>query len=539
METPKPGRYKKSAVAVAIVGVIVGLLSAQGHYQVALVVLSALCLVVLISAWLTVATLREQVSENEFAALHDPLTELPNRLLFHDRVHQALLAARRSGSRAAVIMLDVDRFKEINDSLGHHTGDLVLYEVGRRLTETLRVSDSVARLNGDEFAVLLPEVDDDLSAAAAATKVREALAVPFPVEQLEVEMEATAGIALYPDHGEDPETLLQHAEVAMYNAKHSHSGHELYAAARDEFSPASLRLVGELRRGISNGELELHYLPKVRLSDKEVVGVEALVRWQHPEHGLMSPDSFIPLAEHTGLIRPLTLEVLAMALDQVASWRKDGLELGVAVNLSPRNVMDPDLPRQIKQLLEERDLPANLLELEITENTIMADPEARPRGPDAPRRDAHLAGRGRLRHRLLVARLSQAAPDHLAEDRPLVRHLDGVGRGRRRDRPLDDRARPQPRHARGRRGRGERVGAERAARPELRLRPGLPPQPPARGRRARALGARAPAGRALQNPPSPPPRPRACASAAGGRSATSAAASASAPATSPAAAAAP
>ena len=264
METPKPGRYKKSAVAVAIVGVIVGLLWAQGHYQVALVVLSGLCLVVLISALLTVATLREQVSENEFAALHDPLTELPNRLLFHDRVHQALLAARRSGSRAAVIMLDVDHFKEINDSLGHHTGDLVLYEVGRRLTETLRVSDSVARLNGDEFAVLLPEVDDDLSAAAAATKVREALAVPFPVEQLEVEMEATVGIALYPDHGEDPETLLQHAEVAMYNAKHSHSGHELYAAARDEFSPDSLRLVGELRRGISNGELELHYQPKVR-----------------------------------------------------------------------------------------------------------------------------------------------------------------------------------------------------------------------------------------------------------------------------------
>ncbi len=375
METPKAGRYKKSAVAVAIVGVIVALLWAQGHYQVALAVLSGLCLVVLISAWLTVATLREQVSENEFAALHDPLTDLPNRLLFHDRVHQALLAARRSGSRAAVIMLDVDHFKEINDSLGHHTGDLALYEVGRRLTETLRVSDTVARLNGDEFAVLLPEVDDDLSAAAAATKVREALAVPFPVEQLEVEMEATAGIALYPDHGEDPETLLQHAEVAMYNAKHSHSGHELYAAARDEFSPASLRLVGELRRGISNGELELHYLPKVRLSDKEVVGVEALVRWQHPEQGLMSPDSFIPLAEHTGLIRPLTGEVLAMALDQIASWRKDGLELGVAVNLSPRNVLDPDLPRQVKQLLEERNLPPNLLELEITESAIMADPK--------------------------------------------------------------------------------------------------------------------------------------------------------------------
>jgi diguanylate cyclase len=374
-EPSKKARGRKSAVALAIAGVIVALLWAQGHYQLALGVLSVLSVVVVISSWLTVATLREQVNENEFAALHDPLTELPNRLLFHDRVHQAILAARRSGSRAAVIMLDVDRFKEINDSLGHHTGDLALYEVGRRLTETLRLSDSVARLNGDEFAVLLPEVDDDLSAAAAATKVREALAEPFTVEELDVEMEATAGIALYPDHGEDPETLLQHAEVAMYNAKRSHAGHELYAAARDEFSPSSLRLVGELRHGIANGELELHYQPKVRLSDNEVVGVEALVRWQHPEHGLMPPESFIPLAEHTGLIRPLALEVLAAALDQVASWRKDGLDLCVAVNLSPRNVMDPDLPRQIKQLLEERNLPPRLLELEVTENTLMADPK--------------------------------------------------------------------------------------------------------------------------------------------------------------------
>jgi diguanylate cyclase (GGDEF)-like protein len=375
MEKQKRSSYRKSAVAIAIAGVIVGILWSQGHYQLALVVLSLVSLIVLISSALAIATLREQVSDNEFAALHDPLTELPNRLLFHDRVHQALLSARRSGSRAAVILFDVDRFKEINDSLGHHTGDLVLFEVGRRLTDTLRVSDSVARVSGDEFAVLLPRVEDDLSAAAAAAKVREALAEPFMVDDLEVEMEATAGIALYPDHGEDPETLLQHAEVAMYNAKHSHVGYELYAAARDEFSPSRLRLVGELRSGITRGELELHYQPKVRLSDNTVVGVEALVRWQHPEHGLMSPDKFIPLAEHTGLIRPLTLQVLATALDQCAAWRANGLELGVAVNLSPRNLMDPDLPRQIKQMLEERGLPPKLLELEITENTIMADPK--------------------------------------------------------------------------------------------------------------------------------------------------------------------
>jgi diguanylate cyclase (GGDEF)-like protein len=375
MDTPKRSSYRKSAVALVIAGVIVAVLWSQGHYQLALATLSVLSLIVLISSVLAIATLREQSSDNAFAALHDPLTELPNRLLFHDRVHQAILGARRSGSRAAVILLDVDRFKEINDSLGHHTGDLALFEVARRLTDTLRVSDSVGRLSGDEFAVLLPKVEDDLSAAAAAAKMREALAVPFRVDDLEVEIEATAGIALYPDHGEDPETLLRHAEVAMYNAKQAHVAYELYAAARDEFSPNRLRLVGELRSGITRGELELHYQPKVRLSDKTVVGVEALVRWQHPEHGLMSPDKFIPLAEHTGLIRPLTLQVLASALDQCAAWRANGLELGVAVNLSPRNVMDPDLPRQIKQLLEERGLPANLLELEITEDTIMSDPK--------------------------------------------------------------------------------------------------------------------------------------------------------------------
>src|SRR5919201_5110693 len=189
MDTQKRSSYRKSAVAVAIAAVIVGILWSQAHYQLALVVLSFLSLIVLISSALAIATLREQVSDNEFAAPHDPLTELPNRLLFHARLHQALLSARRSGSRAAVILFDVDRFKEINDSLGHHTGDLVLFEVGRRLTDTLRVSDSVARVSGDEFAVLLPRLEDDLSAAAAAAKVREALSAPFAVDDLEVEME--------------------------------------------------------------------------------------------------------------------------------------------------------------------------------------------------------------------------------------------------------------------------------------------------------------------------------------------------------------
>jgi diguanylate cyclase (GGDEF)-like protein len=298
--------------------------------------------------------------------LHDPLTELPNRLLFHDRVHQAILGATRTGTRAAVMVLDVDRFKDINEALGHHMGDLLLYELGYRLKDSLRQSDSVARLGGDEFAVLLPEIDSDSDALAAARKIRDALALPIAVRDLSLEVEASAGIAVYPDHGLDPEALLQHADVAMYNAKTSQSGCELYAETRHEFSASRLRLVQDLRGGIANGELELHYQPKIRLSDNRVVGVEALARWKHPEQGMIPPDSFIPLAEHTGLIRPLTLAVLEQAIDQCAAWRADGIEIGMSVNLSPRNLVDHELPHQIKRMLEERG---------VSEGTLVEDPK--------------------------------------------------------------------------------------------------------------------------------------------------------------------
>ena len=360
---------------VALVATIVGILWANEHYTAALAVLAGLCFVLVVTGLLAFGTLEDQLADNEFAMLHDPLTELPNRLLFHDRVHQAILGATRTGARAAVMMLDVDRFKEVNDALGHHMGDLLLYELGYRLTETLRQSDSVARLGGDEFAILLPEIEDEADALAAAGKIREALARPIAVRDLSLEVEASAGIALYPDHGLDPESLLQHADVAMYNAKSSQSGCELYAETKHEFSPTRLRLVQDLRNGIAAGQIELHYQPKIRLSDNRVVGVEALARWNHPEQGLIAPDSFIPLAEHTGLIRPLTLAVLEQAIDQCAAWRSRGIELGMAVNLSPRNLVDHELPHQIKRLLEEGGVPTTSLELELTEDTIMADPK--------------------------------------------------------------------------------------------------------------------------------------------------------------------
>jgi diguanylate cyclase len=367
--------FRTLVLPVVLVATIAGILWSGGHYTPALAMLAFLCFVLVAAGLLTSDTRDEQPADNEFAMLHDPLTELPNRLLFHDRLHQAILGATRTGTRAAVMVLDVDRFKEINDELGHHMGDLLLYELGYRLTETLRQSDSVARLGGDEFAILLPEIENEADALAAAAKIRKALSHPIAVRDLSLEVEASAGIALYPDHGLNPESLLQHADVAMYNAKNSRSGCELYAETRREFSPARLRLVQDLRSGIAGGDLELHYQPKIRLSDNRVVGVEALARWNHPDQGLISADGFIPLAEHTGLIRPLTLAVLEMAIDQSAAWRSRGIELGMAVNLSPRNLMDHELPHQIKRLLEQRGVPTTSLELELSENTITSDPK--------------------------------------------------------------------------------------------------------------------------------------------------------------------
>src|SRR3954471_7831018 len=332
--------FRTVVLPVALVATIVGILWSGGHYTPALAVLGFLCFVLVVTGLLAFGTIEDKLADNEFGMLHDQLTQLPNRLLFHDRVHQAILGATRTGTRVAVMVLDVDRFKEVNDTLGHHMGDLLLYELGYRLTETLRQSDSVARLGGDEFAILLPEIEDEANALAAAGKIREALARPIAVRDLSLEVEASAGIALYPDHGLDPEGLLQHADVAMYNAKSSQSGCELYAETRHEFSPSRLRLVQDLRSGIAAGQVELHYQPKIRLSDNQVVGVEALARWNHPERGLIAPDNFIPLAEHTGLIRPLTLSVLEMAIHQCAAWRSRGLALGMAVNLSPRNLVD-------------------------------------------------------------------------------------------------------------------------------------------------------------------------------------------------------
>ncbi len=317
--------------------------------------------------------LREQMTQIEHQALHDGLTDLPNRTLFQDRAEQALLRANRHGSGFVVMLIDLDRFKEVNDTLGHHSGDLLLREIAGRLRRSLRESDTVARLGGDEFGVVAPDIADNAAARKLADKLRAELVEPVVVGGLTIEVEASVGIAIYPEQGEDVETLIRHADVSMYVSKNTHTP-IVYSAAYDHHSLARLALVGELRRALENEEIVVHYQPQTDVATGEVLKVEALARWQHPERGLLEPDQFIPLAEQTGLIRALTSYVLDAALGQCAAWRKDGRDLGIAVNVTGRELVDLGFPDEVRKLLGKWRIKPEQLELEITESTIMTDP---------------------------------------------------------------------------------------------------------------------------------------------------------------------
>ena len=309
----------------------------------------------------------------EYQALHDSLTDLPNRALFRDRVEQAINIARRSGRSVAVMIVDLDRFKEVNDTLGHRHGDTLLRQIGPRLTGALRESDTIARLGGDEFGILIPELATPETSAVVAEKLLGALQTPFPIQGLSLEIGASAGIACFPEHGDDVDRLLQRADVAMYRAKAERSGHEIYAHEHDDHSPARLALAGELRQAIAQGGLDLYYQPKAIIKTGAVSGMEALVRWNHPRRGLVLPDTFIPLAEHTGLIRALTDHVLRSALRQSRAWREEGIDLVISANISAGNLLDHALPRDIGRLLDETGVAPDRLELEITESMLMAD----------------------------------------------------------------------------------------------------------------------------------------------------------------------
>lgn len=307
-------------------------------------------------------------------AYQDSLTGLPNRVLFNDRVQQALKAATRNNLSFGVLIMDLDRFKDVNDALGHHIGDLLLQEVSKRLDGTvLRESDTVARLGGDEFAVLLP-MSDIKGAERVAQKLLDVLEQPILLEGHQLVVGASIGIAGYPEHGQDVSTLLRHADMAMYAAKRDRKGFVVYDDEYDESGRRHLSLMAELRQAVVNSELVLYYQPKIDLRTRTMSHVEALVRWIHPQRGFIAPDQFIPFAEQTGYITAITRWVIDNALHQCATWHARGLLINVSVNISARDLVDPELPELFSRLIEMHAASPEWLSLEITESAIMSDP---------------------------------------------------------------------------------------------------------------------------------------------------------------------
>jgi diguanylate cyclase (GGDEF)-like protein len=357
--------------AVAALGLLV--YAGFGHVpEVAVALAGAAVLAAMVR---TLATVREVRGFHEARrqAATDELTGLPNRREFGRLLSSHLTRARDRGEPLALLIIDLDRFKELNDALGHHAGDAVLAQIGPRLRTILRGDDDVlARLGGDEFAVLLPGAR---SAEQIGRRIARALEDRFPVDGIDVQVAASVGIAVFPEHGEDADLLLRRADVAMYQAKTSRSGHAFYAREQDRNTRARLELIGELRDAVDAGELVVHYQPIVDLATGAVTDVEALVRWQHPERGLLAPGEFIPLAEQTGVMRKLTDHVLETALSQGARWRSDGLDIGVAVNVTASILLEAGWPEAVADALRRWSTPPARLRIEITEDALMVDPE--------------------------------------------------------------------------------------------------------------------------------------------------------------------
>ena len=307
-------------------------------------------------------------------AMHDPLTELPNRSLLLERLQQAIRLGKRNNTRLAFLMLDLNNFKEVNDTLGHPEGDRLLREVANRLPAALRESDTVGRLGGDEFGIVLPEVEID-QAWQVAAKIISTLAPCFSLEGQVISISASIGIALYPDHGEEHTALIRHADVAMYESKHREGKPCVYDPEFDHYTTRRLALMADLHQAIHKNELELHYQPQVDLRRNRVVAVEALLRWKHPREGIISPELFIPMAETSNLIKLLSDWVLKTAILQLQEWQSQGIDLQVSLNLSARDLLDPELPQHIGMLCSEHRVNATSLKIEITENVIMSNPD--------------------------------------------------------------------------------------------------------------------------------------------------------------------
>jgi len=312
-------------------------------------------------------------AENEYQALHDSLTGMPNRVLFQHGLVAAIEEARKTGVGLAVMLMDLDHFKEINDTLGHHFGDMLLQEIGPRLSSVLRDVDLMARLGGDEFGILLPDMGHENVALRVASRLLEELERPVAVEGLALDVSGSLGIALFPRDADDADALLRRADVAMYAAKEAGGGFELYREELDRHNPKRLTLVGQVRPALESNEFVMFYQPKVRLADGRVAGAEALIRWEHPTLGLVPPDEFIPLVEKTVLLRPLTHYVIDSVLKQWREWADMGIRLPIALNLSPRSLLDQELPDQVSEKLRHWNVPPAFVRMELTEGFLLAD----------------------------------------------------------------------------------------------------------------------------------------------------------------------
>ena len=352
--------------------VALALLMVAGMGDVAPVAVCAAGACLLAAMARTIFTLRELrlFAETRRQATTDELTGLPNRRWFDRRLRDAIAEARLTGRSLALMVIDLDHFKELNDTLGHHAGDRVLAQLGPRIQAQLRAGDDVARLGGDEFAVLL---DGAADAERAGERIAAALGDRFTVEGIELQIAASIGIACFPEHGDDAETLLQRADVAMYQAKTRRSSTEVYARERDTHTRERLQLIGELRDAVEDDRLTLHFQPKLDLGRNRITGVEALVRWPHPVRGMIPPDEFIPLAEQTGVIGPLTDLVIRKALTQAAAWRARALDLTMAVNVSATNLLEPGWTDKVLASLAEHGVRPDRFVIEITEDVLLID----------------------------------------------------------------------------------------------------------------------------------------------------------------------
>jgi diguanylate cyclase (GGDEF)-like protein/PAS domain S-box-containing protein len=321
-----------------------------------------------------VTAAKHQVTSLRHQAMHDALTGLPNRALLFDVLEKAIDSARASGSQLALMLMDLDRFKEVNDTFGHHFGDALLKQVAFRLQNQMRGEDTVARLGGDEFAVVLPTFADGNATATAAQRILNTLEQQFVIEGQVLEVGASIGIALYPEHGADARTLLRRADVAMYTAKQKQTGYSFHRDDAEVRSADQLSLVVELRGAIERNELELYYQPKVHMHTSLMTRCEVLMRWNHPRRGLLGPAEFIPVAERTGLIRRLTDWLFDHALEQCSRWREAGAPVHVALNISAKSLLDQSLPQKVEAALTRWGVDPRFLKIEITESSIMADP---------------------------------------------------------------------------------------------------------------------------------------------------------------------